>query len=270
MPTSKSKTKPKKLRPYRVDYFIWEEMLKDKALVRSVIVRAVTADIAKCTIGDSRISRANPGDNFSIIRAYRFYKKLTAEPIRKTYIAIDKLLPAKKAIEVMTEIENRKFPIVLRPEDLPYTDPNHVCTEKCYSFQVIEDSVSEVAEKLRQMSVKEVQKLPDLPASNVANTSGEYTADSIEVLKGMDKPRSGYWITELDVAAPIVNPPVEEPLVETMLPRLVLKEGFTRESELVLNVPKKKRTFFTDPFTYVVLLPAAALMVYGLIRHFVK
>ena len=143
-------------------------MLKDKALVRSVIVRAVTADVAKSLVGDSRISKANPGDNFTVIRAYRFYKKLTAEPLRKTYIAIDKLLSAKEAILVMTEIENRKFPIVIRPEDLPYTDPNHVCTDKCIDFVEI-------------------------------NPSNEYSADSIEVLKGMDKPetcRCGYWIGE--------------------------------------------------------------------------
>jgi hypothetical protein len=169
MPTSKSKTKPRKLRPYRVDYFLHEEMLKDKALVRSVVIRAVTADVARSKVGDASLNAGRPGDNFTVIRAYRFYKKLTAEPVRKTYIAIDKLLPAKKAIEVMTEIENRKFPIVIRPEDLPYTDPNHVCTDKCIDFVEI-------------------------------NPSNEYSADSIKVLKGMDKvketPCSAYWIGE--------------------------------------------------------------------------
>ena len=166
---SKPKRKVNKLRPYRVDYFLHDEMLLDKALVRSVVVRAVTADGAKSKVGCSSVNTGLPGDNFTVIRAYRFYKKLTAEPIRKTYIAIDKLLPVKRAIEVMTEIENRKFPIVIRPEDLPYTDPNHVCTDKCIDFVEI-------------------------------NPSNEYTADSIEVLKGMDKPketcRSGYWIGE--------------------------------------------------------------------------
>ncbi len=145
-------------------------MLLDKALVRSVVIRAVTADVAKSKVGDASLNAGRPGDNFTVIRAYRFYKKLTAEPIRKTYIAIDKLLSVKKAIEVMTEIENRKFPIVIRPEDLPYTNPNHVCTEECYTVEVGLHS----------------DPLPDLPASNYCG-SGEYSADSIEVLKGMDK-----------------------------------------------------------------------------------
>lgn len=170
---SRMSRKEDKLRPYRIDYFLWSEMLKDKALVRSVVVRAVTAEDAKVVVGDAVINGGRPGDNFTVIRAYRFYKKLTAEPLRKVYIPIDKLLPAKWAITVMTEIENRKTPPlsnvtgeysadsieVLRgmdkkidPTTLLSDHPDHVCTDKCYSFQVIEGSVSEVAEKLRQMA----------------------------------------------------------------------------------------------------------------------
>src|SRR5271157_4132154 len=168
-----SKRKENKLRPYRVDYFFWSEMLKDKALVRSIVIRAVTAVVAKqelldsVTVKDGKISiltafqlenhrnldlniystLTESDRELTVIRAYRFYRKLTAEPLRKMYVPLDKLLPAKRAIEVMTEIENLKAPA-----------------------------------------------LPDLPASNIGNTSpiygydppdanpleGEYPANSIE------------------------------------------------------------------------------------------
>jgi hypothetical protein len=153
MPTSKSKTKTKsrkenKLRPYRVDYFLHQEMLKDKCLVRSKIVRAVTAKEASDDLAS--ILPISDGE-LTIIKSARFYKTLSAEPKKKTYIPIDKLLSAKAAIEVMTEIENRKVPIVIRPEDLgikPKIDPttlsqdhpDHVCTDKCYDIVPLNDA----------------------------------------------------------------------------------------------------------------------------------
>src|SRR5208282_1996427 len=137
MPTSKSKKrtngtrKEEKPRPYRVDYFLHDEMLKDKALVRSKIVRAVTAKEASDDLAS--ILPISAGE-LTVIRSYRFYKTLSAEPKKKTYIEIDKLLSAEDAIEVMTTIENRKVPIVIRPEDLPQDHPDHVCTDKCYDI----------------------------------------------------------------------------------------------------------------------------------------
>jgi hypothetical protein len=132
-------------------------MKKDRALVRSKIVRATDANVAKLTVmetldadGFVRIPIQIP-DRY-IIRAYRFYKKLSAEPVKKTYLPLDKLFPAKRAVEIMTEIENPKKPIVLRPEDLkpkfgdpapativdptmlPQDHPDHVCTDKCYDI----------------------------------------------------------------------------------------------------------------------------------------
>jgi len=106
-------------------------MLKDKALVRSKVIRAVTA--GQATDDLASILPLSAGE-LTVIRAYRFYKKLSAEPVRKTYIAIDKLLSAKEAIAVMTAIENRHVPIVIRPEDLPQDHPDHVCTDKCYDI----------------------------------------------------------------------------------------------------------------------------------------
>jgi len=168
MPTSKSKKKQRKedkQRPYRIDYFLHEEMLKDRALVRSAVTRATTAEEAKGGMRSLLCTNQYGNDGYTIIRAYRFYKKLSAEPKKKTYIEIAKLLPAQKAIDVMTAIENRKFPIVIRPEDLniarpedlPPDHPDHVCSDDCYGI---------------------VELKPE---------QTEYTADSIKVLQGMDR-----------------------------------------------------------------------------------
>lgn len=123
------------------------EMKKDRVLVRSKVVRATDANVAKLTVmevldadGFVRIPIQVP--NRYIIRAYRFYKKLSAEPIKKTYLPLDKLVSAKRAIEIMTEIENPKQPIIIRPEDLKKVDPttlpsdhpDHVCTDACYDI----------------------------------------------------------------------------------------------------------------------------------------
>jgi hypothetical protein len=81
---------PTKQRPYRVDYFDKHEIaryspinilsstkiLSDAVLVHSVIVRAVTAKDAELLVGV-------PGR--FIIRAYRFYKKLSKKKVWKPY-----------------------------------------------------------------------------------------------------------------------------------------------------------------------------------------
>jgi hypothetical protein len=178
-------------------------MLKDKALVRSIVVRAVNAEEAQNRfvheVWSGRgftIIRAYRG--FTIIRAYRFYKTLSAEPKKKTYIAIDKLLSAKEAIAVMTAIENRHVPIVIRPEDLgikpqaavepvvkvidpgpncwsgglkipapavrpedlPQDHPDHVCTDKCYDIVPLNDSSICLAHKAVE-AVREILNDPN-------------------------------------------------------------------------------------------------------------
>jgi hypothetical protein len=93
--------KEDKLRPYRVDYFDINEMqLPDKALVQSVIVRAVTA-----TEAIDEVANSAPPDLRIIVRAYRFYKKLG---VRKTnvYKAVEDLFTANKAVQVMQTIES--------------------------------------------------------------------------------------------------------------------------------------------------------------------
>ena len=95
-----ARRKEDKLRPYRVDYFDIEEMqLPDKALVQSVVVRAVTASDAIDEVANSA-----PPDLRIIVRAYRFYKKLGARK-KDVYKAVEDLFTANKAVEVMNQIE---------------------------------------------------------------------------------------------------------------------------------------------------------------------
>lgn len=179
MPTSKSKKKTSakrkedKQRPYRVDYFLWDEMQKDKALVRSTVIRAVTALDAELQLGLG----SHPSNEGTVIRSYRFYKKLSAEPVRKTYFAVDKLFSAKKAVEIMTAIEDRKAPTVIRYEDLGLNP------------QAAQPAV------VVPTPVFIPEWAPDADTSNVTAgrpepmPSEEYSAASVELLKRLDKER---------------------------------------------------------------------------------
>jgi hypothetical protein len=109
--------KDDKSRPYRVDFFNWDEMQKDMALVRSVVLRTCTAKEAKGIVMGGPIPANNKvlskisyaGHSWrSIIRAYRFYRKLADEPVRKTYVAVENLFPGKKAVDVMEYIAAHK------------------------------------------------------------------------------------------------------------------------------------------------------------------
>jgi len=217
MSKSKSKTKQRKeqkLRPYRVDYFLHNEMLKDKALVRSKVIRAVTA--GQATDDLASILPLSAGE-LTVIRAYRFYKTLSAEPVRKTYIAIDKLLSAKEAIAVMTAIENRHVPIVIRPEDLgikpqaasearvekvmaaveavdpttlPQDHPDHVCTDKCYDIVPLNDpkAVEAVREILNDPNPDRNYKYGDPQPATVFVPEWGPDADTSNVAAGQPSP----------------------------------------------------------------------------------
>jgi hypothetical protein len=94
--------KEDKLRPYRVDFFEIEEMKdNDLALVRSVIVRAVTAAQAEnLVLWEER--HGGRGGRI-IIRAYRYYKSLVHR--KDVYKAVEDLFTANKAIKVMEQVE---------------------------------------------------------------------------------------------------------------------------------------------------------------------
>ena len=109
--------KDNKSRPYRVDFFNWDEMQKDMALVRSTVLRTCTAREAKDIVMGAPVPMNNKvlskisyaGHPWrSIIRAYRFYRKLADEPVRKTYVAVENLFPGKKAVDVMEYIVANK------------------------------------------------------------------------------------------------------------------------------------------------------------------
>lgn len=87
--------KEDKHRPYRIDYFYIDQMSIDMALVRSVIIRDVTAKGA--------IANLVPYDNLVIIRAYRYYKNLVHK--KDVYRAVEDLFPANKAIKIMERVE---------------------------------------------------------------------------------------------------------------------------------------------------------------------
>jgi hypothetical protein len=95
--------KEDKLRPYRVDYFDISEMQQpDKALVQSVIVRAVTALEAIDEVANS--APLNALDLRIIVRAHRFYKKLGARK-QNVYKAVEDLFPVNRAVKIMKTVE---------------------------------------------------------------------------------------------------------------------------------------------------------------------
>src|SRR5271156_2561746 len=98
--------KENKLRPYRVDYFNIPEMKADRALVKSVVIRAVTAQQAKNgVLWDDTTLSGNGAfvEGRIIIRAYRYYKNTPAN--KEVFKAVEDLFTTKKSIEVMEVVE---------------------------------------------------------------------------------------------------------------------------------------------------------------------
>lgn len=92
-----------KLRPYRIDYFDIDEMKEnDLALVRSVVVRAVTAKEAVYQVL-IKLSRVQPPISLVAVRTYRYYKNLVHK--KDVYKAVEDLFTANKAIKVMEQVE---------------------------------------------------------------------------------------------------------------------------------------------------------------------
>jgi len=93
-----------KLRPYRVDYFDIEEMKdNDLALVRSVIVRAVTSADAVYEVMEKPELNTTDLPSFVLIRSYRFYKNLVHK--KDVYKAVEDLFTANKAVKIMEQVE---------------------------------------------------------------------------------------------------------------------------------------------------------------------
>src|SRR5271170_1995292 len=95
--TTLTTRKEDKLRPYRVDYFDISEMKEnDLALVKSVVVRAVTA--AEAIYHDDVAQQGR-----IIIRCYRYYKTLGAHK-KDVFKAVEDLFTANKAIKIMAAV----------------------------------------------------------------------------------------------------------------------------------------------------------------------
>jgi hypothetical protein len=91
--------KQDKLRPYRVDYFNIDEMKdNDMALVRSVVVRAVTSAEAATKVLDD-----NSALPIVLIRSYRYYKQITHK--KDVFKPVEDLFTEKNALIVMGEVE---------------------------------------------------------------------------------------------------------------------------------------------------------------------
>jgi hypothetical protein len=91
--------KEDKLRPYRVDYFNIDEMKdNDLALVRSTVVRAITAAEAA-----GKVLADNETLPLVLIRSYRFYKQITSK--KDVYKPVEDLFSEKNALIVMDSVE---------------------------------------------------------------------------------------------------------------------------------------------------------------------
>jgi len=98
-----------KKRPFRVDYFDVKEMIDgDMALVRSVVVRAVTIQQATNMVLWDDLECTGNGDYVDgrhVVKTYRFYKKLSAQPTKKVYRSVESLYGEKKALKIMEKVE---------------------------------------------------------------------------------------------------------------------------------------------------------------------
>jgi hypothetical protein len=115
----KHKSQVEKQRPYRVDYFDYAEMKGEKVFVHSVIVRATTSTEA------SQLTNCTEGR--TILRAYRYYKKLGKNRDRKKPIALTKLVSKKRAKEIRAEIaaHGSKSCTCDYPKTMSETCPTH-------------------------------------------------------------------------------------------------------------------------------------------------
>lgn len=92
--------KSTKLRPYRVDYFDISEMKGERAVLRSKLVRTPTAEEAKKQVSELGWPRGNR----VIVRAHRFYKKLSKDKLAP--VALETLYPDVRVSEVLEQIKS--------------------------------------------------------------------------------------------------------------------------------------------------------------------
>jgi hypothetical protein len=163
-----------KLRPYRVDYFDFEEINDYRVLVHSIIVRAVTAAEAKEYVNyENRLNR-------SVIRAYRFYKKLpkTSKP---KYVALEDVLTPTKAQHIRDQyfdwLESLDKPFMTVAAPVP--EPPSTGPESPETKAVVADLNSMLAhddhEKMMDTFVPDTipqgKRFPDLQNENIETST---------------------------------------------------------------------------------------------------
>lgn len=105
--------KEDKLRPYRVDYFDIPEMKADRALVRSTVVRAVTAQAARDQVQYGIEAPPVLASGRIIIRSYRYYKNVPAK--KEVFKPVEDLFTTNKAIDVMEVVEKFRLSCLAVP-----------------------------------------------------------------------------------------------------------------------------------------------------------
>lgn len=195
--------KEDKYRPYRVDYFDASEIQDyDKALIRSVIVRAVTAIQAANMVRYNDPKGTGDGnfvDGRHIIRSYRFYKNIVHK--RDVFKAVEDLFTANKAVAVMESIEDYRARTT-KAEPVPFDRSSSI-----FPFEAIVNSTLPQAEKDRLLAGTG----PDSPATQavVADLKGMTEHDTHEQIMDTFVPDPGQPDISkfnLDAAAPVLHP----------------------------------------------------------------
>src|SRR5271157_4622924 len=146
--------KENKLRPYRVDYFNIDEMEEvDQALVRSVVVRAVTAAEAA-----GQVLADNEALPIVLIRSHRYYKTLGTHK-KGVYKAVEDLFAEKQALIVMEEVE--KYRVSQTPTSGP-NSPATVAVVADLNGMVAHDAHEQTMDTFVPNSVPEGKRVPDV------------------------------------------------------------------------------------------------------------
>lgn len=206
-----ARRKEDKLRPYRVDYFLVDEMKDyDKALIHSTVVRAITSDGAASQMGG--------GTNVVIIRAYRYYKKLGTRK-QNVYKAVEDIFSPNKAVKVMEQVEaRREVNAQFAPVDSTMDNNGHqtrFSDSSLYDEVCVNCGATDTSGKLDHPCPSAPASGPSSPATQavVADLAGMTAHDAHEQVMDTFVPTPGQPDIskfDLDAAAPVVHPAPED------------------------------------------------------------
>lgn len=276
--------KEDKLRPYRVDYFNIDEMKEvDQVLVRSVVVRAVTAAEAA-----GKVLTDNETLPIILIRSYRFYKQIGAHK-KDVFKAVEDLFSEKQAVIVMEEVEKYRaqtVPVVpdhatpdpafgvdkatfyknsagttIQPPTSGPDSPATVAVVADLNGMLSNDAHEQTMATFVPDNVPEGKRFPD--PSNAPITGAAVAA---AVAASADKPLDVFGHYHQVPGSDAIVPASAEN-VEVIEPDQPVGQESRPMYEGGCCPDAGNDSFFRDPFTYVVLT-AAAIIIYGLFRFF--